>query len=114
MSIKKMFYVFTMGVCLLTACKKRGSDVEDKLIERAKAESPHCTCNPSIKKYKWDGKIVYVKEFSGPTCYVVPIFYDSNGELFTLDEAGIQDFNKRSIYIKEIWSCEEAPGAHHQ
>lgn len=107
MFIKNLLFAFVTGVCLLTACKKHGSDVDEKLIERAKAENPSCSCNPSIDKYNWEGKIIYEKKFSGPTCYIASVYYDSNGEQFTFDEASQQAFNKQSVFIEKIWSCIE-------
>jgi hypothetical protein len=104
MSMNKLLYSTILGVCLLTACKKNKSNsVEDDLINKAKADDAACTCDPTIKKYRWDDKIIYVK--SSSICYMMPVYYDSNGEPLTFDNGDLDEFNKQSIFIKEVWSC---------
>jgi hypothetical protein len=109
MSLKKIFYVLTMGVCLLAACKKnRPNSIEEELIKNAKADNPTCICDPFINKYRWQGEIVYVKAVSGPTCNSTPWFYNSNGEQFSLPQGVTFDkFSAESTFIEVLWSCKQ-------
>jgi hypothetical protein len=85
MSVKKLLYAITMGVCLLAACKKsKSTSVEDELINKVKADNPGCICDPYIKQYEWKGRIVYVQAVAGPACSSIPFYYNSSGERFEL------------------------------
>lgn len=116
MSIKKLLYILTMGVCLLTACKKsKSTSVEDELINKAKTENPNCVCDPYIKKYEWKGRIVYLQAAAGPACSYIPLFYNSSGERFELpSRITFNDFFAEATFLQDVWSCKETPGAIHQ
>ena len=110
MAVRKIFYVLTMGVCLIAACKKsHPNNKEEELINKVKAESKTtCFCNPYLKKYLWQGETVYMRYMNGANCDGFPIFYNSNGEQFNLhQEVTFEKFLAESTFIQVLWSCKE-------
>jgi hypothetical protein len=114
MSVKKLLYAITMGVCLLAACKKsKSTSVEDELINKVKADNPGCICDPYIKQYEWKGRIVYVQAVAGPACSSIPFYYNSSGERFELPgRITLDEFFAEATFIKDVWSCKESPLTH--
>lgn len=114
MSITKLLYVLTMGVCLLTACKKNKlTSFEQELIWKTKTENPNCICDPFINKYNYKGNIVYMKSIAGVTCNGWPTFYGENGESFDLPQGmTVAEFVAQLEFIKQIYSCKEKPVTH--
>jgi len=114
MSVKKLLYVLTVGVCLLAACKKsKSNNVEDELINKVKTENPDCICDPYIKKYEWKGRIVYVQAVAGPACSSIPFYYNSSGERFELpSRITFDEFFAEATFIKDVWSCKETRFTH--
>jgi hypothetical protein len=114
MSVKKLLYVLTVGVCLLAACKKsKSNNVEDELINKVKTENPDCTCDPYIKKYEWKGRIVYVQAVAGPACSSIPFYYNSSGERFELpSRITFDEFFAEATFIKDVWSCKDTRFTH--
>jgi hypothetical protein len=114
MSVPKFLYVLTVGVCLLTACKKnKPNTVEEELISKVRSENPDCICDPFISKYEWLGRVVYVQAYMGPACSTIPAFYNASGEKTEVpSRISFDEFIAQSTFIKEIWSCKEDRAVH--
>lgn len=94
---------------LFFSCSKESIDTPKQieiLISDLKSANPDCTCEPYLNQYLWKNETVYVLGYKGPTCDWFPIFYNSNGQPFTLEQGYTYErFLQESSFQRTVWRC---------
>lgn len=94
---------------LFLSCSKESIDIPkeiEMLISDLKSTNPDCTCEPYLDQYLWRNETVYVLGYKGPACDWFPVFYDSNGQPFTLESGYTYNtFLQESNFQRTVWRC---------
>lgn len=94
---------------LFFSCSKESIDTPKQieiLISDLKSANPDCTCEPYLDQYSWRNETVYILGYKGPTCDWFPIFYNSNGQPFTLEQGySYNTFLQESNFKQTVWTC---------
>jgi hypothetical protein len=106
----KALGAFSLGMLFFSCKKERTNDKEAAVklvIQKVEANTPTCVCDPLVNEYKWNNETVYVQYAAGPACNSVPVYYNKNGQQMVVEGISFDDFLKESIFIRNIWTCNE-------
>jgi hypothetical protein len=70
--------LFTILVFLIACHKNREESKLPQLLQEVIAKTS-CTCDPVLTKISLQDKIYYIMTRTGPTCRIIPVYYDENG-----------------------------------
>lgn len=98
---------FTLIFITIFACSK-GDVALPERIKNIISTHDTCVCEPYIYKYKWRNQIIFAESVRGITCNSIPLYYDENGNDFTMDSSYRYDeFLAEAILIEKSWHCKE-------
>jgi hypothetical protein len=75
--MRKLLF-FTLLVFHIACHKNREESKLPKPLQEVIAKTS-CTCDPVLNKILLQDNIYYIMTWSGPTCYIPPVYYDENG-----------------------------------
>lgn len=93
--------IFILAVGLFACHKSKEESKLPKALQAVIAKTS-CTCDPQVDKISLGDQIYYVMSWSGPTCYIPPVYYDENGNRI---EQPVTVAMYPAKYLGTVWKC---------
>ncbi len=109
LTIMKITFLLLTGLTLFSiASCTRDEKIPEEIpaaILAYIADNKDCICDPYIDLFQWKGDFIYVLQYGGPACSWVPGYFNSKGEIVTINDS-LSDFKKDARFIERVWTCQ--------
>lgn len=107
--MKNLLTILLMLTMTITACKKEKDHVDLTDVPESvnRLIGDDCFCMPRIGLFQWDNREIYAYWAIGPSCLVIPTYFEKNGDPIVLTP---EEANERMLemeLIRMIWICGE-------
>lgn len=97
---------FLLLVVLLSTASCTKVDGMLPAAVRQKLQGYHCSCEPYLDLYRWQGRQVFVLQYKGPACSWVPTYLQADGSYLALPPSYTHSrFTREAGFVATVWNC---------